>query len=126
APELGHEGRNGDEGLLFLAVCADLRRQFEFMQAEWLQDGNRFGLGEERDPLLGNRDHVDRGRRDHDSRTVDEEQATAAGDAGRVSVGIDGRRHRRTLGSFVTMRGGEYFLLPSRSALELLGDRRAD
>jgi Dyp-type peroxidase family len=31
-----------DRGLLFLAYCADISRQFEFVQREWLNDGNVF------------------------------------------------------------------------------------
>jgi Dyp-type peroxidase family len=100
-------GAEREAGLLFLAICADLRRQFEFVQTEWLQDGNRFGLGEERDALVGAREGAT------------EEQS-------QVSLGLDGVRHRRPLATFVTTRGGEYVLLPSRSALRLLGDLRDD
>lgn len=111
-PGAGTEDRDGDEGLLFLAVCADLRRQFEFMQAEWMQDGNRFGLGEERDPLVGQRGPGD--------------GVLGDGPPSQVSLAHRGRRHRRAMTSFVTTKGGEYFLLPSRSALRLLGDLRGD
>lgn len=92
-------------GLLFLACCADLHRQFEFVQQHWLQDGNRFQLGRETDPLVGQR-----------------------GDGGPVSIDIDRRngsdgRRCVTLPSFVTTKGGEYLLLPSRRALRLLASR---
>jgi Dyp-type peroxidase family len=40
-------------GLLFLAYCADIRRQFEFVQREWLGDGNVFGQGHTRDIFAG-------------------------------------------------------------------------
>jgi Dyp-type peroxidase family len=42
-----------DRGLVFICFVADIARQFEFVQARWLQDGNAFGLGEDRDPLIG-------------------------------------------------------------------------
>jgi len=103
------EGDTAKEGLLFLACCADLRRQFEFVQAQWLQDGNRFGLGLERDPIAGRRS--DPGA-----------PCEAARDEDQVSIAHEGARVRRCMSSFVTTRGGEYFLLPSRSALRLLGD----
>ena len=104
------------QGLLFMACCADLRRQFEFVQAQWMQDGNRFGLGSERDPLLG-------WRPDPDDERPSAQAARRRGEA-MVSIEHQGGRTRRALGSFVTTRGGEYLLLPSRSALALLGDPR--
>lgn len=101
------EPGSGDEGLLFLACCADLRRQFEFVQSQWLQDGDRFGLGAERDPLTGQRDDP------HHDRSAS------------IDLLRDGEhtRIRRALATFVTTRGGEYVLLPSLSALALLGSR---
>lgn len=111
-----------ERGLLFLALCADLGRQFEFVQRHWLQDGSRFGLGAEPDGLTGRRD----------------EAFASSGDArGRVSVmRADGARATVSnlcppdesdpcpqeeracpISSFVTPRGGEYVLLPSRAAL---------
>lgn len=36
-------------GLMFVCFQADLRRQFEFVQAEWMNDGNAFGLGDDAD-----------------------------------------------------------------------------
>jgi Dyp-type peroxidase family len=48
---------DGEErGLLFLAYCADLARQFEFTQREWLNDGNAFGAGDTADPIAGHGD----------------------------------------------------------------------
>ncbi|MEA2843956.1 MAG: hypothetical protein QOJ69_1627 [Actinomycetota bacterium] len=96
----------GTQGLLFMACCADLRRQFEFVQSHWLQDGNRFGLGTETDGVAGQR-HAN----DGDNTTL----SIARGDA---------RARRGGMPSFVTTRGGEYFLLPSRSALKVLGSSR--
>lgn len=45
-----------DRGVLFVCFQADLQRQFEFVQSQWLNDGNAFGLGTDKDPLLGNND----------------------------------------------------------------------
>ncbi len=91
----------GSQGLLFLACCADLARQFEFVQARWMQDGAPFDLGAERDPLIGSRTEAE----------LPENM---------VSIGHRGARVRRALPSFVRTRGGEYVLLPSRAALTLL------
>jgi len=103
----------GDEGLLFLAVCSSISRQFEFVQGQWLQDGNRFGLGQEPDGLTGLR-----------------YPSTAGHPTDAVSVArADGSRlNCRPISTFVTTKGGEYVLLPSRSALELMapGDVEPD
>jgi Dyp-type peroxidase family len=84
-----------ERGLLFVALVGDLRRQFEFVQAHWLADGNAFRLGGDRDLLSG------------------------AGDEGNKFV-VQGTppvfvRPSRPL---VTCRGGEYFFLPGISALK--------
>lgn len=104
-----YKENDGREGLLFMACCADLRRQFEFVQSHWLQDGNRFGLGTETDGLAGQRhgEEVD----DGDNRVL----SIARGDE---------RVCKAPMPSFVTTRGGEYFLLPSRSALRVLATSR--
>jgi Dyp-type peroxidase family len=92
----------GRTGLLFLACCADIHRQFEFVQRHWVDDGDRFGLGPERDPLVGDRD------------------GPLHPDATKVSIDVDGQRCRRSFATFVRPRGGAYVLLPSLRALELL------
>jgi hypothetical protein len=45
-----------DRGVLFVCFQSDLERQFEFIQSQWLNDGNAFGLGTDKDPLLGDND----------------------------------------------------------------------
>jgi len=112
---LPYKAQEGDEGLLFLAVCADLRRQFEFVQARWLQDGTRLGLGVEPDGLTGRRPEPAPGPAAVDRPAPDDALY------GRVSTrAIDGGRVGRSLASFVTPTGGEYFLLPGRGALSYL------
>lgn len=96
-----------EQGIVFMACCADLERQFEFVQSQWIQDGNRFGLGDERDPVAGHRP-------DHGG-VVDDVAASG------TSLDLDGRRRRvGRLANFVTVRGGEYLLPPARSALARL------
>jgi Dyp-type peroxidase family len=43
----------GDRGLIFVCFNADIERQFETVQATWLNDGDAFYLGADRDYLLG-------------------------------------------------------------------------
>ncbi|MFM8376618.1 MAG: Dyp-type peroxidase, partial [Phenylobacterium sp.] len=86
------------EGLVFLAACSDLERQFEFVQQSWIGDPSFHGLTGESDPVV-----------DTNGRLQD------------LSL-PDGRTVRRLQGipAFVTVRGGAYFFMPSRSALNFL------
>ncbi len=81
-------------GLLFVCLCASIARQFEFIQGEWLNDGNSLGLGNDQDPLLSN------SRRG-------------------TNLTIPGRQPYfvSPIPPLVTMRCGEYFFLPGRRAL---------
>jgi Dyp-type peroxidase family len=93
APDDGEE-----RGLLFLAVVGDLGRQFEFVQTEWLADGNVFGRGREEDIF-----------------------ATAGGPGARILLEGSPPAYVAVPRPPVTCRGGEYFLLPGLTALRALG-----
>jgi hypothetical protein len=86
-----------------MACCASIRRQFEFVQREWLNDGNVVGTGATDDPLAGH-------------------------GAGERRLAIPGP-HPRVLGDvprFVRPRAGAYLFVPSLSALrDLAGGRWA-
>ena len=86
-----------ERGLLFLAVVGDPGRQFEFVQTEWLADGNVFGRGREEDIFT-----------------------TAGGPGARIL--LEGRppAYVEVPRPLVTCRGGEYFLLPGLAALRAL------
>ncbi|HET6276269.1 MAG TPA: Dyp-type peroxidase [Candidatus Cybelea sp.] len=90
-----------DRGLMFAFVGADIARQFEFVQSQWINDSAFFGgPATERDAITGSGD-------------------------GRGTYGIPNRPLRRQLRDvprFVVTRGGEYCFLPSLSALRWLGD----
>lgn len=115
-------------GLLFLAFCADISRQFEFVQSRWLQDGSRFGLGRERDPLTGTRHAQPQAPWDAAEPAADYPVLDGLNPPAVVepdpqgSIDHDGQRCRRDLRTFVATRGGEYFLVPGKAALLLLGD----
>lgn len=92
-------------GLHFACLCANISRQFEFVQSAWLMSTKFDGLTEESDPLLGNRAGV--------------------GDCpvtGNFSIPREGQLARRVTGipQFVTVRGGAYFFLPSLRALRYI------
>lgn len=93
----------GEQGIIFLALCASLFRQFEFVQQQWMNYGLDFGAGSDTCPLIGN--HGD-----------DAKFVIAADPAtGKPPFFAD------RLPQFVAMRGGEYFFIPSMTALRMIG-----
>jgi Dyp-type peroxidase family len=88
-----------DRGLMFVALNANLARQFEFVQHSWLGDPHFNGLGGESDPISG---------------ILDENGFT---------VQNSPVRERYTgLPRFVTVTGGAYFFLPGIRALRYLAN----
>src|SRR3954452_22938583 len=55
-PECVLEDDGADRGLMFAFVGAHPGRQFEFVQSEWLNDGDFNGSGDDRDPVVGSND----------------------------------------------------------------------
>jgi len=92
-----------ERGLVFIALCASLRRQFEFIQQTWVNNPKFAGLYDERDPML----------------------TPPGGSAPFTLQGEPVRRRLVGLPSFVTMRGGAYFFLRGLRALEWLATPRA-
>lgn len=91
----------GEHGIVFMAVNASIERQFEFVQQQWINYGNDFKLANEKDPLLGNHH-------------------------GHEDFIIQGSGPDRPpffcprVPRFVTTRGGEYFFVPSITALRMI------
>ena len=81
-PEGVMEDDGADRGLMFAFVGAHLKRQFEFVQSEWINGGEFLGLGDAQDPVAGGAE----GRIVHDP-----EAAIAAAAPGTRKV----RRHAR-------------------------------
>jgi Dyp-type peroxidase family len=96
-------GEDVERGLLFLALMGDIEGQFEFVQREWLNDGNIFKLGVDRDVIAG----------------------TCAGD-GRIVIQGDPPCVIASVPRLTTVRGGEYFFLPGMDALRGLAEGWAD
>jgi len=99
-PEGVMEDDGVDRGLVFLFVGADLRRQFEFIQREWINQGTFIGAPAEKDPLIGSND------------------GTGIFTIPKQPI----RRRLQGLPQFVTMRGGEYFFMPGLRALRWLAE----
>jgi deferrochelatase/peroxidase EfeB len=91
-----------ERGLHFICLCADIERQFEFVQQTWINNPVFGQLVGEVDPLVG---------------------AQTAGDAVFTIQAEPVRRRVQNMTCFVTLRGGAYFFLPSIKALRWLGSR---
>ncbi|HTN25153.1 MAG TPA: hypothetical protein VL120_14270 [Solirubrobacteraceae bacterium] len=98
-PEGVTEDDGTARGLIFVSFQASIARQFEGVQGPWLADGNIFGLGHDRDYLLGD-----------------------ASGGGKMT--IQGRRpfFLAPQQPFVTTRGGEYLFVPGIAALRAIAD----
>jgi Dyp-type peroxidase family len=109
----GERTDSGDHGIIFMALGASIRRQFEFVQQQWINYGNDFKLGNDKDPLLGNHPQTPKGHQ------------------GRMSIesapdSPDPPFFCSKLPRFVETRGGDYFFVPSLTALRMLADGIVD
>lgn len=91
-------------GLMFVCYQASIERQFEFIQRRWLGDGNSLGIGTDRDPLLS---------------------PGLSDDSGRMIIPDTPPLFLKELRSFVTTRGGGYYLLPGLQGLRAISEIRA-
>ncbi len=97
-------GKPGERGLLFICLCADLVRQFEFVQNAWMASPKFNGLTGEADPLIGGR-----------------AQMSGVASDGFSIQKADGIEERHpNLPQFVTVKGGGYFFLPGLRALQFI------
>jgi Dyp-type peroxidase family len=102
-PPLPHgvlEDDGADRGLIFVFIGAHLRRQFEFVQAEWVNNGIFIGSGNDKDPIAGAHD----------------------GSGKFIVPRKPVRKVLYNLPRFVVTRGGEYCFMPGIRALRWLGD----
>lgn len=92
-----------ERGVIFIAMCANIFRQFEFVLQQWINYGLDFNAGNDDCPLIGF--HNDRSK---------------------FVVPAD-PEHDKTpwvmtnIPQFVETRGGEYFFVPSLNTLNMVG-----
>ncbi len=85
-------------------INAAPERQFEFVQSQWINDGNFIGEGSRGDPIVGRRDQSD----DY------------------VFPAHPARKHLRGLPDFTVVRGGEHVFLPGLGGLNWLSRLTGD
>ncbi len=88
-----------DRGIFFVAYMADIERQYEFIQANWCNDGDAVHVGHDRDPFIG----------------------SAPGDH-KFTIPGDVPKFVHPLVELVTTRGGEYLWVPSIDGLRRLAN----
>lgn len=98
-------GGEPPRGLRFVAVNANIQRQFEFVQNAWMVRTKFDGLTEESDPLLGNRAPV-----------------SGCPFTNTFSLPQENEVRQRIMGvpQFITVHGGAYFFLPGMRALRYI------
>jgi Dyp-type peroxidase family len=90
-------------GAIFLFISAKAMATMEFLQQEWINEGNFIGIGEERDPIIGRQE-------EGAAFTIPKEPV---------------RRRLHGIETFNVLRGGEYFFMPGLSALSWLANLKA-
>jgi len=88
-------------GIYFIFLSAKAMETIEFLQQEWINDGNFMNLDDERDPIIG---------------LQEGEQATFTIPQEPV------RRRIHGIETFNVLRGGEYLFMPGLSALRWLAE----
>ena len=87
-------------GAIFLLISAKAMATLEFLQQEWINNGDFIGAGDERDPIIG-------GQEEGATFTIPKEPV---------------RRRIHGIETFNVLRGGEYLFMPSLSALRWIGN----
>jgi Dyp-type peroxidase family len=94
------EDDGADRGIMFVFIGTHIKRQFEFVQSEWINDSTFIGGSSEKDPMSGAND------------------GAGVFTVPRRPV----RRRLQGLPRFVVTRGGEYCFIPGLRALRWLAD----
>lgn len=100
-PDDAMEDDGQDRGVVVAIVNADPGRQFEFVQSQWMNDGDFIAQGARGDPILGRRDRAD----DY------------------VFPAKPVRRRLTGLKDFTVVRGGEHVFMPGLGGLRWIAGR---
>ncbi len=97
---------DGNHGIIIMMLNSDINRQFEFVQQQWINYGNDFKAGNDKEILLGNHSVDDR----FPSKAVLQVEPT----------GNDTPYILSKIPRLVETRGGDYFFVPSLTALRMI------
>jgi Dyp-type peroxidase family len=100
-----------ERGVAFMALNASFARQYEFIQQQWVEYGNDSHQGNDKDPLIGNHGPTPNGGR----------FVVQGSDDPKNPPFICGG-----LTNFVELRGGDYFFIPSMTALKMMSTGTVD
>jgi len=120
----GPDSRDEEEhGIVMLVLCADLFRQFEFVQQQWVNYGLDARSGGDTCPIVGNHSQGDA--------TMDDEARKRNGPKAKFVIPADPRDGHppfivEGLPQFVETRGGEYFFVPSLTSLRMIAKGSVD
>lgn len=101
---------DGNHGVIFMALNTSIERQFEFVQQQWINYANDSKEGSDKDVLLGNHDA------DRSSKMV----IHADPKSGQPPYFV------KEIPRLVETRGGDYFFIPSMTALRMIAEGRVD
>ncbi|MFY0615964.1 Dyp-type peroxidase [Shimia sp.] len=97
-----------EQGVVMMVIGASLFRQFEFVQQQWVQYGLDFHQGNNTCPMVGEHRH-------HQRHTIPSDPQT-----GKPPYVMS------KLKTFVECRGGDYFFIPSMTALRMIAIGNVD
>jgi Dyp-type peroxidase family len=100
---------SSERGIVMLIVCASPFRQFEFVQQQWINYGLDLRAGNDTCPIIGNHCDGTDGRGPKAKFVIPAEP-----DSGHPPFIVEG------IPQFVETRGGEYFFVPSMTALRMI------
>lgn len=95
---------DGNHGIIFMAINADIERQFEFVQQQWINYANDFKEGNDKEVLIGN----------HNDQSPSKVVLPVPKDSDSPPYFVT------NIPRLVETRGGEYFFIPSITALKLI------
>ncbi len=126
----GEETPDHDEGhgIVFMVINTSIERQFEFVQREWVNYGNDFRQGNDPDPLIG---HHPAGPDGAGTQMVIPGDPLPRSENGKSEAEEPGRPGHvpwicARLPEFVVTKGGDYFFVPSITALHLIAEGKLE
>jgi deferrochelatase/peroxidase EfeB len=101
---------DGNHGIIIMMLNADIARQFEFVQQQWINYGNDFHAANDKEIILGN----------HCPMQPSKAVLPVPPDSDQPPYFL------RNIPRLVETRGGEYFFIPSMTALRMIAKGTVD